>query len=100
MTRLFVRHIVKDYAAWRAAFDAHGPARAACGLRDARIFRSVDTPDEVLVILQADDLEHARSFGNDPAVRAAMAAAGVIGDVAVDVTADPLPSADPVAPPL
>lgn len=92
MTRLFVRHTVKDYAAWRTAFDAHRPARAAGGLRDARIFHSVDTPDEVLVILQADDPERARSFGNDPAVRAAMAAAGVVGvvgDVIVDMTAEP-----------
>ena len=85
MPRIFVRHTVRDYAAWRLAFDAHEAIRTAAGLHDGRVYRSADAPNDVLVVLEADDLDRARQFGGDPAVRTAMSAAGVLGAPEVDV---------------
>lgn len=87
MPRIFVRHAVRDYAAWRAAFDAHASARAAAGLHHRHVYRGTDAANEVLVVLETDDLERARAFANDPAVRTAMAAAGVLGEPVVDAAA-------------
>ena len=85
MPKVFIRHAVRDYATWRLAYDAHEAARTAAGLRGSRVYRSADTPNDVLVVLDAGELDRARQFGADPAVRTAMSAAGVIGTPEVDV---------------
>ena len=42
MGLLIVRHKVKDFAAWKKAFDGHAAAQKAAGLTQPRLFRSAD----------------------------------------------------------
>jgi hypothetical protein len=76
---LIVRHEVRDFAAWKAGFDAHGSARAAAGIIGHAVNRSVKDPRVVVLYLQAESLEPLRAFAAAPGLKAAMEAAGVVG---------------------
>ena len=78
MALLIVRHKVKDFAAWKAAFDAHKPTQMAAGLSNARLFRSADDASEVVVLLDAADISKAKQFVASPELKSAMEGAGVV----------------------
>ena len=50
MGLVIVRHKVKDFAAWKRAFEDHASARGTAGLSNARLFRSADDPSEVVIL--------------------------------------------------
>jgi hypothetical protein len=84
MVYLTVRHTAADYETWRSFFDKDEARRRAAGATGAnQIFHDVDDPNTVTVILEWDNLEKARKFMDDPALREAMQKAGVIGMPAV-----------------
>ena len=76
MALVIVRHKVKDFAAWKNAFDAHASARGTAGLSNTRLFRSVDDPSEVVILFDTDDIGKAKQFIESPELKLAMAAAG------------------------
>ena len=78
MVLLVVRHKVRDFAAWKEAFDAHRAVQAAAGLSNARLFRSVDDDSEVIVLLDAADVGKAKQFVASPELKSAMEGAGVV----------------------
>jgi len=90
MALVIVRHRVKEFGAWLAAFDAHGTARADAGFSNVRIYRSVDDSSEVVVLLDTADIGKATQFITSAEVKSAMAAAGVVDkpDVFVLTAAD------------
>ena len=45
MGAMIVRHSVRDYGAWRPAYDAHEAARTAAGLTNGRVYRSAEDPN-------------------------------------------------------
>jgi hypothetical protein len=77
MPLLIIRHKVKDFANWKTAYDAHAGARAKAGLTNGRVTRSVDDPNELVLIFDAADLEQAKTFGASNDLRTAMQSAGV-----------------------
>jgi quinol monooxygenase YgiN len=79
MPSILVTHTVKDYAAWRIAFDAHAPMRKAGGDKGSRVFRSSANPNEVTIICEWDNAANARRFLESPDLRQAMEKAGVVG---------------------
>ena len=52
MGLLIVRHKVKDFAAWKKAFDGHANAQKDAGLTDPRLFRSADDHNEVVDLVR------------------------------------------------
>jgi len=76
---LIIRHEVRDYAAWKAAFDGHGEARRQAGVVGHAVSRSVRNPNVVVIYLQATSLDALRAFAAAPDLKAVMAAAGVVG---------------------
>jgi quinol monooxygenase YgiN len=76
---LIIRHEVRDYAAWKAAFDGHGDARRQAGVIGHAVSRSVRNPNVVVIYLQSESLEALRAFAASPDLKAVMAAAGVVG---------------------
>jgi hypothetical protein len=78
MPTIVVRHKVKDFAAWKRAFDAHAQVRLAAGLSNARLFCSADDANEVFVVLDATDFGKAKAFAASADVKEAMANAGVV----------------------
>ena len=68
MTRMICWNEVKDFEAWKAAFDADAQTHRAAGLTLEGLWRDIDDPDEVIFIFQVSDLEKARAFVTAPAV--------------------------------
>jgi len=79
MIHVLIRHKVADFAKWKPAYDAHAPTRQAAGLREERLLRGIDDPNEVVLLFAGDDLKKAQSFAASPDLREAMQKAGVIG---------------------
>ena len=78
MAYLLVRHTVADYAQWKPVYDAHAPVRAEAGLSEVHRLRSIDNPNEVVILFAADDVEKARAFSASPDLKETMQKAGVI----------------------
>jgi quinol monooxygenase YgiN len=84
MVYVNVRQTTASYEKWRPVFDKDETRRRAAGANGVtQVFRDVDDPNTVTVVLEWNDAEHARKFMNDPALREVMQKAGVIGAPAV-----------------
>jgi heme-degrading monooxygenase HmoA len=79
MTHLLVRHNVADFAKWKPLYDAHLTARQKAGLQEKNLLRSVDNPNEVVLLFEAEDLKKAQVFTESSELREAMQKAGVVG---------------------
>jgi heme-degrading monooxygenase HmoA len=79
MTHVLIRHNVTDFAKWKPVYDAHLTARQNAGLREKNLLRSVDNPNEVVLLFEAEDLKRAQTFTNSSEVRETMQKAGVVG---------------------
>ena len=73
-----VRHTVADYAKWRAGFDAHESARRAAGATGVQqVYRDLENPNAITVVMEWDSTEKARQFALGPALAEAMKNSGV-----------------------
>lgn len=79
MTHILVRHRVADFAKWKPVYDGHQAARQKAGLREKNLLRSLDNPNEVVLLLEAEDLKRAQVFAESSDLREAMQKAGVLG---------------------
>ena len=79
MVYVLTSHTVEDYAKWKPIFDKHGDFRKASGSKGGRVFRSVDNPNRLTVLLEWDSADRALEFAKSPQLREAMKSAGVIG---------------------
>jgi len=59
MTILVVHHAVRDFAAWKPAFDEHQPFRTAHGAIRHWLYRSPDDPDDLVVAIEFPSAEAA-----------------------------------------
>ena len=79
MNYLLICHKVADFAKWKPAYDAHGSARANAGLKEERLLRNIDDPNEVVLLFSAQDLNKAKQFAASEDLRQRMQQAGVAG---------------------
>ena len=63
MTTLRIENTVRDYDAWKAAFDRFDRARRDRGVRSYRVSRSHADPSQVAIDLEFDDRVRAEEFG-------------------------------------
>ena len=77
--RMFVRHEVADYAAWRTTYDALGDMRSRMGVRAQAVYRSAENLNDITVTHDFADLAQARRFAASPELKLAMQQAGVTG---------------------
>jgi hypothetical protein len=80
MVRLFVRHQVRDYPTWRAAYDTFDSERQSLGVRSHAVFQTIDAPNDVTVWHDFDDAVTAKTFASSARLREVMASAGVQGE--------------------
>ena len=78
MARLFIRHNVTDYNAWRTTYDDFDRERSSMGHGHA-VFQSVDDPNDVTVWHDFSTLEEAKTFTSSSRLKEAMGKAGVKG---------------------
>jgi hypothetical protein len=74
---MIVRHKVKDYATWRASFDAHADKRTASGLTNPRVYRSADDKNEVVILVDTSDTKRAREFAASADLKERMMKSGL-----------------------
>ena len=80
VVRMFVRHRVADYTAWREVYDSIDDERRGMGVTEDAVYRSVVDPNDVTIWHDFSTQEDADSFGSSSQLREAMGRAGVQGD--------------------
>jgi hypothetical protein len=80
IVRLFVRHNVNDYAAWRKVYDEFDEQRRPMCVTDDAVFQSIDDPTDVTLWHDFDSADQARAFVSSDELRNAMQKAGVQGE--------------------
>jgi len=83
MINTAIRHSVTDYAKWKSVYDTFLPTTA--GAKYARVDRSVEDPNLVTVVAGFDTLELAKTFLNNPNLKAKMTEAGVVGSPRIEI---------------
>ncbi len=76
---MVIRHTVNDFSAWKTGYDAHQPARTVAGLTEKYLLQDTDNPNQVTIMLEADDLQRAEEFTKSDDLRETMQKFGVIG---------------------
>ena len=79
MATLFVRHKVKNFDAWKAAYDAFDAKRTSMGVTDHGAYQSNSDPNEVTAYHHFDDIAVAKTFAGSTELKEAMEDAGVVG---------------------
>jgi len=79
MIHVMVRQNVKDFDAWKKAFDEHGSDRKMASSKGGQVFRALDDPNNVFVLLEFDDLDKANKFMNSDGLKEARKNGGVVG---------------------
>ena len=69
MPYLLVRHKASDFSKWKAAYDAHLPAREEVGLKEGHLLRNMEDPNEVVLAnrYREQKLAHCRELLDMPA---------------------------------
>ncbi len=80
MVRMFVRHKVNDYAAWRKAYDDFETTRASLGASGHEVFQAADDPNDVTAWHDFNSLNRAQAFAESSELREAMGNAGVASE--------------------
>jgi hypothetical protein len=80
MVRLFIRHSVDDYEAWRKVYDEFDAQRRPMGVTDDAVFQAIDNPNEVTLWHDFSSAEAARAFTSSEELKGAMQRAGVQGE--------------------
>ncbi len=78
MNYILIRHQVADFSKWKSAYDAHASARQNAGLKQERLLRKIDNPNEVVLLFSAQDIDKAKQFAASDDLRERMQSAGVV----------------------
>lgn len=75
--RMYVRHEVADYAAWRKTYNGFDATRRKMGVTAQAVYRSVDNPNDVTVTHDFRSVDKAKAFAASTELKSAMEKAGV-----------------------
>jgi heme-degrading monooxygenase HmoA len=79
MIRIFARHKVEDYQAWRKVYDSFDEGRTQLGIKAHEVFQSVDDPNDITVLHDVESAEVGKAFIESDKLRDAMKNGGVVG---------------------
>lgn len=80
---VIIKHAVKDYAKWKAAYASHDSTRQAYGISDYRLGRGLTDSNMVVVMDKIADVAKAKEFAASANLKDAMQKAGVKGKPSV-----------------
>jgi hypothetical protein len=78
MVKMYVRHTVADFAAWKKVFDEHEVTRKSFGAKKSEAFRNSDNGNEVIAIVEWDSKEQAKDFMEKSDLKSIMEHGGVL----------------------
>ena len=70
---------VKDYAAWRTAYDGHEKGRISAGITNGRVFRNAQDQNDLVILQDVADVAKARAWLSSDDLKAEMQKNGVVG---------------------
>ena len=73
-----VTHEVRDYAAWKKAFDAHAPSRRKCGIVATHVNRSAENENLITLYLAGTTASGLKEFFSSEDLKTTMQNAGVV----------------------
>ena len=76
---LVVTHKVEDFARWKPVFDSTAKLKRSYGWKQSSIFSIDGDRNNIMVMEEFGNKEHAKAFATSPELKSAMARAGVIG---------------------
>jgi hypothetical protein len=79
--RAMTNFTVKDWEAWKKAFESNKQFRAEQGLTDRAYGHDVDDNHKVTLVLAINDTAKANAFWNSAAIKQKRAESGVVGEV-------------------
>jgi quinol monooxygenase YgiN len=79
MATLFVRHKVKDFGTWKAAYDMFDAERKTMGVTGHGVYQADDNPNDITVYHHFDNMEAAKAFAGSARLKEIMEGAGVVG---------------------
>ena len=79
MIRMFVRHRVANYTAWRREYDAFEAHRPSFGVTGQAVYQDAGDPEMVTVTHDLPSLDAAKSLASSDLLKQAMTKAGVVG---------------------
>jgi len=79
-TTLIVTHKVGDFASWKSKFDADETNRIHAGLRVKGLYQSIEDPNEVTLVSEAEDIEKVKALFSNPDFQKVMQEAGVVSE--------------------
>ena len=90
MTRALsiVQHPVRDYAAWRTAYEDVQPLRDKHGVSAADVLQDPADPNNVTVLHWFPSVGQAQAFVADPGLKDAMTSAGVTATPRIEIVVE------------
>ncbi len=79
MATMFVRHAVKDFNTWKAAYDEFDAERKTMGVTGHGVYQADGNPNEITIYHHFDSMEAAKGFAGSARLKEVMEAAGVEG---------------------
>jgi heme-degrading monooxygenase HmoA len=94
MPYTLVRITVEDFDKWKLVFEEAAALRQSYGSVGVQVFRVVDKPNEVVLVGEYENLEHARQLFQSQEFREVTKRAGLVGppDVTFMIQVDQLPA--------
>jgi len=78
MVTIIVSHEVSNFSQWKPVFDGHEVIRKGANMETLGVYRSLDNPNMVTVIITAPDAAAAQAFMSNPDLEKIMKESGVI----------------------
>ena len=72
MVNIIFRDKVSDFGKWKAIFEEYASARKEAGCQSTQVFRNGEKPNEVVVLLDWDNIENFKKFGESKEIQEAM----------------------------
>ncbi len=79
MATLFVRHQVKEFGAWKTAYDAFDAERKTMGVTSHGVYQADGNPNDITVYHRFNSMDAAKEFAGSARLKQVMEAAGVVG---------------------
>jgi hypothetical protein len=81
MAIIIANHRVKDFDQWKPYYDGDKTRRQDAGIKELRVGRKADDPNDVYLIWDVNDPTQIMKMRDDPDLRQLMEKSGVISDI-------------------
>jgi hypothetical protein len=84
---LTIHFKVKDFNAWQASYSGNERNRTTAGITKSKVFRSIDDPNDVLLLQDVADVSKVRTWYGTSEMKSTMEKSGVVGSPSIRAAA-------------